>query len=100
MSAPTIRDLLKARAAPWNEVSPVVIEAILEAITDKGLLEAVAMRSMQIDLVARYAKLGAENHPAVIRAQVSQILCDRGTVAVGTLSHALKAGRKDLVVDI
>lgn len=53
-SHPTVKDLLIARAAPWDHVAPVVIKTILAAITDKGLLEAFVMHSMNVGLVAKY----------------------------------------------
>jgi hypothetical protein len=46
-----------ASTTPWNEVSPKVIAAILDGITDKVLLEAFVLRSAKAGLVARYAAL-------------------------------------------
>ncbi len=88
---PTVKDLLIARAPPWNRVAPVVIKTILAAITDKGLLEAFVMHSMNVGLVPRYEALGDDSDPTVIRAQISQILCEAGNRAVPTLAKALAA---------
>jgi hypothetical protein len=89
--APTVKDLLIAHAAPWNRVPPVAIKTILAAIADKGLLEAFVMHSMNAGLVARYETLGEDSDPAVIRVQISQILCEAGNQAVLTLAKALDA---------
>ena len=35
-----MKDLLLAREPPWHRVSPVVINTIIESVTDKGLLVA------------------------------------------------------------
>jgi hypothetical protein len=95
-SAPTVRDLLIARAPPWNKVPPIVITTILEAITDKGLLEAFAMHSMNADLVTRYEALGQDGSSAEeVRAQVSQILCETGNRAIPSLAKALAAKQTD-----
>jgi len=48
--APTVKDLLIARAPPWNRVTPGIVKTILAAITDKGLLEAFVMHSMNAGL--------------------------------------------------
>jgi hypothetical protein len=93
---PTVKDLLTAREPPWDRVDPVVINAILEAITDKGLLEAFVMHSMDAGLVARYEKLGwDETGTSVIRAQISHILCQTGNRALPSLAEAIEAKRQD-----
>jgi hypothetical protein len=89
--APTVKDLLIARAPPWNRVAPVVIKTILAAITDKGLLEAFVQLSMNAGLVATYEALGGDSDPTVIRAQISQVLCETGNRAIPTLTKALGA---------
>jgi hypothetical protein len=95
-SARTVRDLLMARTPPWNRVPPIVITTILEAITDKGLLEAFATHSMDAGLVARYETLGRDgDSPDVIRSQVSQILCETGNRAIPSLAKALAAKQTD-----
>lgn len=60
-STPRVTDLLVARAPPWNRVVPIVIDTILETLTDKGLMEAFVMHSMDNGLVARYEALGRED---------------------------------------
>jgi hypothetical protein len=97
-NAPTVKDLLVARAAPWNRVAPIVIDTIVGAITDKGLLEAFVMHSMNTDLVARYEALGGDAAPTVLRAQISQILCETGNRAIAPLAKALAANEKDAAV--
>lgn len=92
---PTVKDLLIARAPPWNRVSPVVTTTILSTITDKGLLEAFVMHSMNAGLVARYEALGQDSNPTIIRAQISQILCETGNRAIPTLVKALTAQQMD-----
>lgn len=94
-SPPTVKDLLIARASPWNRVAPLVIHTILEAITDKGLLEAFALHSMNAGLVAKYVALGGDTDPTVLRAQISQILCETGNRAVPSLAKALASNQKD-----
>ena len=93
---PTVKDLLIARAPPWDRIDPVVINAILGAITDKGLLEAFALHSMNAGLLARYEKLGwDETDTTVIRAQISHILCETGNRAIPSLAEAIEAKRQD-----
>lgn len=86
-----------ARTQPWNRVASTVVDAILDGITDKTLLEAFVVASMENGLVARYEPLGREgsDDPTVIRAQVSQILCQTGSRAIGSFEKALKAGQRD-----
>jgi len=93
---PTVKELLIARAPPWNRVAPTVINAIIEAITDKGLLEAFVMHSMDAGLVTRYEALGWENSDStVIRAQISHILCQTGNQAIPSLANALAEKQTD-----
>jgi hypothetical protein len=89
--SPTVKDLLIARAPPWNRVAPDIVKTILAAIADKGLLEAFVMHSMNAGLVARYEALDGDSDPTVIRAQISQILCETGNRAIPTLTKALAA---------
>lgn len=93
---PTVKELLIAREPPWNRVAPPVIDAIIEAITDKGLLEAFVMHSMDAGLVARYEALGrADSDPTFIRAQISHFLCQTGNRAIPSLAKALAAKQTD-----
>jgi hypothetical protein len=76
--APTVKDLLIARAPPWNRVAPVVITTILAAITDKGLLEAFVLQSINAGLVARYEALGGGLRPnRYSRSDFSNLVRDR-----------------------
>lgn len=68
-----------------------MIDTILESITDKGLLGAFVLRSVDAGLVVKYEALGDETSSAVIRAQVSQILCETGNRAIDSLAKALAA---------
>jgi hypothetical protein len=84
----------------WDQVAPPVVEAILDAITDKGLFEAFAVTSMTHDLVSRYEKVGKEEtDKTLIRARISRILCQLGNKARVSLAEALKAkaGRENAV---
>jgi hypothetical protein len=95
-SPPTVKDLLIAREPPWHRVAPVVINAILEAIPDEGLLEAFVMHSMNAGLVVRYEAIGwEERDPTVVRAQISQILCETGNRAIPSLAEAIAAKQTD-----
>ena len=95
-STPRVTDLLVARAPPWNRVVPIVIDTILETLTDKGLMEAFVMHSMDNGLVARYEALGREDADStVIRAQISHILCQTGNRAIPSLAKALAAQQRD-----
>jgi hypothetical protein len=99
-SSPTMKDLLIAQTPPWNRVAPIVINVVLETITDKGLLEAFVIRSMDANLVTRYEALGwEESDSTVIRAQISQILCEAGNRAVPMLAEALAENRKEAALE-
>jgi hypothetical protein len=93
-----MKDLLIARTPPWNRVATIVINTIVEAIPDKGLLEAFIMRSMEAGLVARYEALGGESSDKSIRAQISQILCETGNQAIPSIAKALEVNQKDAVL--
>jgi hypothetical protein len=90
----TLKDLLIARAPPWDRVTPKVIHEIVKSITDKGLLEAFILQSMNAGLVEKYAALHGEDGP-IIRAQISQILCLTGNRAVPALADAMQAKQRD-----
>jgi hypothetical protein len=86
-----------AHTRPWNRITSTVIDAILDGITDKVILEVFVKASMEYGLVARYEPLGREgfDSPEVIRAQISQILCETGNPAVLSLAQALEAKQTD-----
>jgi hypothetical protein len=95
-SPPTVKDLLMERAPPWNRVAPIVIDTILKGITDKGLLEAFVLRSMNAGLVARYEALGREDaDPKFIRAAISHFLCQTGNRAIASAVEAQEANQTD-----
>ena len=54
---------------------------------------------MNAGLVARYEALGGDFDPTVIRAQISQILCQTGNRAIPTLIKALSTKQKDAAVN-
>jgi hypothetical protein len=76
-----------AHTPPWDRVPPAVINAVLDGITDKLLLEVFVSVSMENGLVARYECLedggpfGSEGN----RAQVAQILTMTGNRAITSL---------------
>lgn len=93
----TMKDLVLAREPPWHRVSPVVINTIIESVTDKGLLEAFILQSMNVGLVPRYEVLGRENHDSkIIRARISEIMCETGNRAIPSLAKALEANQRDV----
>ena len=89
------------RTSPWNQVSPKVISAILDGITDKVLLEAFVLRSMKAGLVARYKVFNHDDFgsPKVVRAGISQIHCETGNRAIATLKEALATNQSATAKD-
>ena len=80
-----------AHTPPWDRIASPVIDAILDGITDKALLEAFVQISMEQNLVTQYEPLGREiTTPDVIRAQLSQILCLAGNQAITSLAKTLE----------
>jgi hypothetical protein len=76
----------------WDQLAPPVVEAILDAITDKGLFEAFVFESRAHDLISKYEKVGREEtDKMLIRTRISQILCQLGNKARVSLAEALKA---------
>src|SRR5437870_3086623 len=93
---PQPEDLLIARTPPWNRVTPTVINTIIEAITDNGLLEAFILSSMEQGLIPQYEALGHKSETQqMIRAKISHILCQTGKQAMVSLQKALKAKQKE-----
>jgi hypothetical protein len=85
-----------AHTPPWNRIDSTVIDAILDGITYKTLLEVFVLASMKYGLVTRYEPLGGEDSsPTVIRSQISHILCQTGNPAVLSLAQALEATQTD-----
>jgi hypothetical protein len=85
-----------ARTPPWNGVPATVTDAILDGFIDKVLLEAFVLSSTERGLVHKYEQLGLEYSNAnIIRARISQILCDTGNRVLVDLAGALKERELD-----
>jgi hypothetical protein len=55
------------------------------------------LQSMNVGLVPRYEVLGREDHDSkIIRARISQILCETGNRAIPSLATALEANQRDV----
>ncbi len=94
--APTARSLLKARTPPWHRVAPIVVDAIFEALANTELFDSFVVASMEKKLVTRYEQLGLEeDNTEVIRAQISQILCQAGFREISFLKEALERKQMD-----
>jgi len=78
-----------AQTPPWDRVPSPVVDAILDGITDKVMLDAFVLTSMEQNLVPRYEALGRQSTPDIIRAQMSHILCLTGNQAIALLAKAL-----------
>jgi hypothetical protein len=80
-----------AHTPPWDRVPSSVVDSILDGITDKVVLDAFVLTSMEQNLVPRYETLGRQSKvPDIIRAQVSHILCLTGNQAIALLAKALE----------
>ena len=67
------REAWFAHTPPWDRIASPVIDAILDGIADKALLEAFVQISMEQNLVTQYETLGREiTTPDVTRARLSQ----------------------------
>jgi hypothetical protein len=85
-----------AQAPHWNRVASSVIDSILDGITDNAMLDAFVLTSMEQNLVPSYESLGSQSTvPAIIRAQVSHILCLTGNRAIRLLARALELNDAD-----
>jgi hypothetical protein len=78
-----------AQTPPWDQVPSSVVDSILDGITDKVMLDAFVLTSMEQNLVPRYEALGRQSTPDIIRAQISHILCLAGNQAIALLAKAL-----------
>jgi hypothetical protein len=93
---PTIRELLIARTPPWDRVSNEFIQLVVHVLDDKELLDVFVKHSMEHGLIARYADICEGDFSApVIRAEISQILCEAGNRALPALEKAVKSGHRD-----
>jgi hypothetical protein len=84
-----------AHTPPWDRIAPTVIDAILDAITDKVLLEAFVLTSTELGLVTRFEACQESDGQTLIRAQLSQIVCERGDVALGLFIKAREANEME-----
>lgn len=92
----TLRELLLARTPPWDHVPQTFIQLVVDVLGDKGLLDVFIMHSMEEGLVARYALICEDEfREPVIRAQISQILCETGNRALPALAKATEKGQQD-----
>ena len=78
-----------AQTPPWDQVPSSVVDSILDGITDKVMLDAFVLTSMEQNLVPRSEALGRQSTPDIIRAQISHILCLAGNQAIALLAKAL-----------
>lgn len=84
------------RTPPWDRVSSLVLDSILDGITDKVMLDAFVLTSMEQNLVPSYESLGRQfTEPDIIRAQFSHILCVTGNQAIVLLAKALEMNDTD-----
>jgi hypothetical protein len=85
-----------AQTPPWDRVPSSVIDSILDGFTDNAMLDAFILTSMERNLVPSYESLSRQSTvPAIIRAQVSHILCLTGNQAIGLLAKALELNDAD-----
>jgi hypothetical protein len=85
-----------AQTPHWDRVPSSVIDSILDGVTDNAMLDAFVLTSMEQNLVPSYESLGRQSTvPAIIRAQVSHILCLTGNRAIGLLARALELNDAD-----
>jgi hypothetical protein len=71
------------------------MQLVVEVLSDPGLLDAFIMHSVEEGLVARYAIICERDFYApVIRAQISQILCQTGNRALPALAKLMAKGQR------
>jgi hypothetical protein len=91
--SPSARSLLKARTPPWHKVAPIAIDAIFEALAATELFDCFVFSSMENGLVSRYEQLGhKDRNVSVIRAQISEILCQAGYQKIAVLEKEVNTG--------
>jgi hypothetical protein len=84
--------MIKARTPPWDKPAPIVIDAIFEALDATELFDCFVQSSMENNLVSRYEQLDSQDRN-VIRAQISQILCQAGFQKTAALEKEVKNNR-------
>jgi len=88
--------MLIARTPPWDRVPSAFVQLVVEVLGDKGLLDVFISHSMEEGLVGKYALICEDDFYApIIRAQISQILCETGNRALPVLATAMAEGQRD-----
>jgi hypothetical protein len=92
----TARSLLKARNPPWHNVELAVIDAIFEALDATELFDAFVLVSMENNLVHRYEAIACEDvSAAIIRAEISGLLCQVGFQKIAAVEMEINKGRSN-----
>jgi hypothetical protein len=95
-ASPTLKELLLSRAPPWDRVPQTFVQLVADVLGDKGLLDSFIFHSIQERLIARYALICEDGlHDPVIRAQISEILCETGFRALPVLAKAIAGEQRD-----
>jgi hypothetical protein len=95
----TVKEMLIAQTPPWDRVPHAFVELVVDVLGDTGLLDVFILHSLEHGLVARYAIIcKGDFYEPVIRAQISQILCQTGNRALPVLAKAVAKGQRDKVV--
>jgi len=90
---PSARTLVKTRIPPWHKIPPTVADAIFEALAATELFDRFVLSSIEENLVCQYEKLGHEDrNVTVIRAQISEILCQAGFQKLALLDKEINTG--------
>jgi len=86
----TLKEMLIAQIPPWDRVPRAFIQLVVEVLDGSGLLDVFIFHSVKEGLVARYAIICEGGFSAsVIRAQISQILCETGNRALPALAKLM-----------
>jgi hypothetical protein len=91
----TLKEMLTAQIPPWDRVPHAFIQLVVEVLDGTGLLDVFIMHSVEEGLVARYAIIcEGDFYAPVIRAQISQILCQTGNRALPALAKLIAKGQR------
>ena len=91
----TLKEMLIAQIPPWDRVPRAFIQLVVEVLDGSGLLDVFIFHSVKEGLVARYAIICEGGFSAsVIRAQISQILCETGNRALPALAKLMAKGER------